>query len=59
VIAYFQSKGLTPTMSWKDMQDESHAVEFAVARITRLDVLSDIQNGLMRSLTEITTFRQF
>ncbi|WP_163380437.1 phage minor head protein [Enterobacter hormaechei] len=58
-IAYFQSKGLAPTMSWKDMQDEAHAVEFAVAGITKLDVLSDIQNGLARSLTEGSTFRQF
>ena len=58
-IAYFQSKGLAPTMSWKDMQDEAHAVEFAVAGITKLDVLSDIQNSLTRSLTEGMSFRQF
>lgn len=58
-IAYFQSKGLTPTMSWKDMQDEAHAVEFAVAGITKLDILSDIQNSLTRSLTEGMSFRQF
>ncbi|MCX8957217.1 phage head morphogenesis protein [Erwinia psidii] len=58
-IAYFQSKGLTPTMSWKEMQDEAHAVEFTVAGITKLDVLSDIQNGLTRSLTEGKTFSQF
>lgn len=58
-IAYFQSKGLAPTMSWKDMQDEAHAVEFAVAGITKLDVLSDIQNSLTRSLTGGMSFRQF
>jgi len=58
-IAYFQSKGLTPTMRWKDMQDEAHAVEFVVAGITKLDVLSDIQNSLTRSLTEGMSFRQF
>ncbi|MFK3910864.1 phage minor head protein [Enterobacter cancerogenus] len=58
-IAYFQSKGLAPTMSWKDMQDEAHAVEFTVAGITKLDVLSDIQNSLTRSLTEGMSFRQF
>ena len=58
-IAYFQSKGLTPTMSWKDMQDEAHAVEFAVAGITKLDILSDIQTSLTRSLTEGMSFRQF
>lgn len=58
-IAYFQSKGLTPTISWQDMQDEAHAVEFAVAGITKLDVLSDIQNSLTRSLTEGMSFRQF
>ena len=58
-IAYFQSKGLAPTMRWKDMQDEAHAVEFTVAGITKLDVLSDIQNSLTRSLTEGMSFRQF
>ncbi|XYX40840.1 phage head morphogenesis protein [Candidatus Erwinia dacicola] len=41
------------------MQDEAHAVRFAVAGITKLDVLSDIHNGLTRSLTEGATFRQF
>lgn len=58
-IAYFQSKGLRPTLSWKDMQDEAHAVAFVVAGITKLDVLSDIQSGLTRSLAGGTTFRQF
>lgn len=58
-IAYFRSKGMTPTLSWEDMQDEAHAVRFAVAGITKLDVLSDIHNGLTRSLTEGATFRQF
>lgn len=41
------------------MQDEAHAVEFAVAGITKLDVLSDIQNSLTRSLTGGMSFRQF
>ncbi|MGK0740138.1 phage head morphogenesis protein [Yokenella regensburgei] len=58
-IAYFESKGLTPSMSWTDMQDEAHAVEFVVAGITKLDVLSDIHNGLTRAMAEGTTFRQF
>ncbi|MGK0740224.1 phage head morphogenesis protein, partial [Yokenella regensburgei] len=58
-IAYFESKGLTPTMSWTDMQDEAHAVEFVVAGITKLDVLSDIHSGLTRAMAEGTTFRQF
>lgn len=58
-IAYFESRGITPTLSWKDLQDEAHAVKFVVAGITRLDVLTDIQTSLTRTLTEGGTFRQF
>jgi len=58
-IAYFESKGITPTLSWKELQDEAHAVKFVVAGITKLDVLTDIQTSLTRTLTEGGTFRQF
>lgn len=58
-IAYFESKGLAPTLSWKDLQDEAHAVKFTVAGITKLDVLNDIHRGLRDAQANGTTLRQF
>ncbi|EDV4904161.1 phage head morphogenesis protein [Salmonella enterica subsp. enterica] len=58
-IAYFTAKGFTPTQGWKDLQDEVHAVQFAVAGITKLDVLNDIHQGLAGALKNGTTLSQF
>lgn len=58
-IAYFQSKGVASTLGWRDMQDEAHAVKFAVAGITKLDVLNDLHQGLGSVLANGSTLRQF
>ncbi len=58
-ISYFESKGLTPSLSWQDMKDEAHAVKFTVAGITKLDVLNDIHQGLTDVLRNGSTLRQF
>ncbi|EKS6643356.1 minor capsid protein [Enterobacter hormaechei] len=58
-ISYFQSKGITPSMGWKALEDEAHAVQFTVAGITKLDVLNDIHQGLSNALANGSTLRQF
>jgi SPP1 gp7 family putative phage head morphogenesis protein len=58
-VAYFESKGMAPTLGWQDMEDEAHAVKFTVAGITKLDVLSDIHQGLKNALANGGTLRQF
>lgn len=58
-MAYFQSKGMTPTLIGQALQDEAHAVQFAVAGITKLDVLNDIHQGLHHALANGTTLSQF
>lgn len=58
-IDWFSAKGFAPTLSWQDVQDEAHAVQFTVAGITKLDVLSDIHAGLDDALRNGTTLRQF
>lgn len=58
-IGYFKAKGLEPTLAWSDMKDEAHAVKFTVAGITKLDVLSDIQQSLTGVLQNGGTLSQF
>ncbi|WP_441302672.1 phage head morphogenesis protein, partial [Cedecea sp. NFIX57] len=54
-IRYFEGKHLTPTFSWKDLEDEAHAVQFTVAGILKLDVLNDIHQGLTQAMANGTT----
>ncbi|ATF93673.1 phage head morphogenesis protein [Cedecea neteri] len=58
-IRYFEGKHLTPTFSWKDLEDEAHAVQFTVAGILKLDVLNDIHQGLTQAMANGTTLTQF
>ncbi|MGP3145157.1 phage head morphogenesis protein [Serratia bockelmannii] len=58
-IAYFRSKGLTPSLNWLDVADEVHACQFTVAGIMKLDVLNDIHQALGTSLAAGGTLRQF
>mgnify|MGYP003667007507 CR=1 FL=1 len=58
-VAYLERKGLRVTWNWAEMLDEAHARAFTVAKATRLDVLRDIRKGVLDSVREGKTLRQF
>ncbi|EJL4849744.1 minor capsid protein [Salmonella enterica] len=56
-IAYFESKGYAIGFNWYDVQAEANAKAFTVAGVLRLDILTDIQNGLKPALSDGDTER--
>jgi SPP1 gp7 family putative phage head morphogenesis protein len=58
-IAYFERKGLKVSWDWQEVWRHANAQSFTVAKLTRLDVLSDIYNALLEDLKEGGTFPAF
>lgn len=56
---YLRHKGLKPSFSWQDVEPEEHAVAFAVAKATSLDVLETIRGEVQRALDQGVPFAQF
>ena len=50
-VTYLQDRRrLTPTYSWQDLWHEEHAEQFTVSRLTRLDLLQAVQDGITKSV---------
>ena len=49
-IDYFRRKGLQPTLSWADMVGEAHDRAFTVAKMTNIDLLSQVRSSLDAAL---------
>ena len=50
-LAYLQGRGLlTVTTSWQDLWQEEHARQFTISRLTRLDLLAAIRDGITQSV---------
>lgn len=50
-VEYLQGRDqLAQTFSWQDMWHEEHARMFTVSRLTNLDILQSIQDGITRSV---------
>lgn len=50
-VTYLQERRrLTPTYSWQDLWHEEHASQFTVSRLTRLDLLQAVQDGITKSV---------
>jgi SPP1 gp7 family putative phage head morphogenesis protein len=49
-IAALESKGYTLSWNWHDTWTGAHAKAFTVAKLTRLDVLEDIREGVAEAL---------
>ena len=58
-IAYFVSKGFEIGWDWEDIWQQAHAKAFTVAKVTRLDILQDIQEMVTKSLEDGISFQQF
>ncbi|MGE8357660.1 MAG: phage minor head protein, partial [Microvirgula sp.] len=58
-IAYFEQKGYAIGFRWQDVWAEAHAKAFTVAGVTKLDILTDIRNGLTDALRNGGTLADF
>lgn len=58
-IEYFKSKGDIFSWDWYDTWQEAHSKVFTVAKVVRMDILTDIRNMIQKSIDEGVTFQQF
>lgn len=58
-LKYWESKGLSPSFTYKDVWGEEHARAFAVAGAMRLDLIHDLKTSLAKALEDGQTFREW
>ncbi len=58
-IKYLKSKGLKLTFNYDEMLHEAHHKAFTVAKITKLDLLKDIQDSLVQAQRDGIGFKQW
>lgn len=59
VVDYLAKKGLKTTFDYKEMMHEAHHTAFTVAKITNLDLLSDVHESLQSAFKEGKPFKQW
>lgn len=59
VVDYLAKKGLKPTFDYKEMMHEAHHTSFTVAKITNLDLLSDVHESLQSAFKDGKPFKQW
>ncbi len=52
-LAFFRAKGLKTSFSWADMLHEEHDINFTVAKMHDLDMLSDVKAAVDRVAAEV------
>jgi len=58
-VAHLRGKGAAVTGSWTDWLDGQHARAFTVANVAKLDVVTDIQDSLVKALKDGQTLEQW
>lgn len=58
-LEYFQNKGLNLTYNYEEMMHEAHHKAFTVAKVTRLDILEDINESLYNAMKSGATFDEW
>ncbi len=58
-IEFFRAKGIHVGYDWRDTSAAQHARSFTVAKVARLDILTDIRAAMDRVLAEGATFESF
>ncbi|PZP64188.1 MAG: phage head morphogenesis protein [Pseudoxanthomonas spadix] len=58
-IAYLRGKGYRITWDWHDVQAAAHARSFTVAKMTSIDLLRDVRNGLTDNFAAGKTVEDF
>ncbi len=58
-IAYLEGKGLQLSFHYDEIMHEAHHTAFTVAKVTRLDLLSDIHDSIIRAQRDGIPFEQW
>ena len=58
-VKFFERKGLKRTTDWRDLWQEEHALQFTVAKMTRMDLLNAVHDGIEAGLKEGISLRDF
>ncbi len=58
-IEYLRSKGFKLTFNYQEMQHDAHHKAFTVAKVTRLDLLSDIHTSITDAMSNGTRFEDW
>lgn len=58
-IKYLQSKGYKLSFDYTDVSREIHHKAFTIAKMTSLDLLTDVHQALLKSLEDGTGFEEF
>lgn len=58
-IEYFEKKGLKLTWDYDEMMYEAHHKAFTVAKVTKLDLLKDIQSSLSQAMKEGQNYKDW
>jgi len=58
-IKYIEQKGYKLTFDYREMMHEAHHKAFTVAKITRLDLLSDIKESIVKAEKEGLSFQNW
>lgn len=59
LVEYLKSKELALTFNYEEMMHEAHHKAFTVAKVTKLDLLSDIHTSLQDAIKEGKPFKQW
>lgn len=58
-LAWLKAKKLTPGFDFRDVWHDEHSIGFTVAKMTNLDLLSDVKSLVEEALAEGQSFAQF
>lgn len=58
-IRFFRQKGYRLGWDWTETQKQQHSRAFTVAKVTQLDLLSDIRSAVDKAIAEGQTLRSF
>lgn len=58
-LAWLKAKKLTPGFDYRDVWRDEHSIGFTVAKMTNLDLLSDVKSLVDEALAEGQSFAQF
>ncbi|TDK66131.1 phage head morphogenesis protein [Sapientia aquatica] len=58
-ISYLRGKGYHIGWDWRETLGAAHARAFTVAKVTRMDILRDIRNGLTNAMADGNPKKQF
>ena len=58
-LAWLKAKKLSPGFDYRDVWRDEHSIGFTVAKMTQLDLLSDVQSLVEEALAEGQSFAQF